>query len=330
MPSDQDYLQNAGIQDTEAQSGPSSETQAQPTPTAEVHTGAETQTPAQAQAEMFELMGQKFPTNAEFQFAHGGKNLKVPYNSLVNTYRQAANMQDKWAEFRKAQSENQAKLQEYDRYKGFYDKYGQLQEWSEKNPDQWNTLHDLWQNKDKHLLAHQVQGGQPGQQSPNGLNIEPLVGEITQLKSQLTKYDQMLQKMEAQEREAAETKDVDFVKSEVQTFSKEFPDIDITELDPDGVPLWAKIVTWGNANGYQSWEPAAHMFLKQRIADSYQARARSEAMKSAKNERMNGVIKRSATPIGFGQGAGAPINKKQMSYAELADLAKSGQFAAGT
>lgn len=325
MPSDQDYLQNAGIQDTEA-SSPGPETQAQPT-----SPGAET-TAAQAQAEMFELMGQKYPTSTEFQFPHGGKNLKVPYNSLVNTYRQAAHMQDKWAEFRKMQQESQTKLQEYDRYKGFYDKYGALQEWSEKNPAEWDRLHDVWQNKDKHLLSHQIQGGQQPQpgQNPNGFNIEPLVGEITQLKSQLSKYDQMLQKMEAQEREAAETKDVDFVKTEVQSFAKEFPEIDVTEPDPDGVPLWAKIVTWGNANGYQSWEPAAHMFLKQRIADSYQARARNEAMKSAKTERMNGVVKRSATPIGLGQGASAQPNIKKMSYAELTELAKSGQFAAGT
>lgn len=310
MPSDQDYLQSAGVQDGAA---PQVETPAPEQP----------KTPEQTAQEMFELNGNKFPVTSEFQFAHGGKNLKVPYNSLINTYRQAAHMQDKWAEFKKVQQEQAEKLQSYDRYKGFYDKYGALQEWSEKNPDQWNTLHELWKNRDQHLLSHQLQS------NPNtGFDPSPIVKELASLKSELGDYRQW---KADQERRAAEEKDnqnVEFIKGQVQTFAKEYPDIDITEKDPDGVPLWSKIVTWGDQNRYPDFESAALVYLKQRIVDSVKNQARTEAMKSAKQEHKEGIVKRSATP--FSNGQGPAINKKNLSYAELADLAKSGQFQTGT
>lgn len=311
MPSDQEYLQSAGIQDAGEAAAPQTE-------------APQTETPPTPQ-EMFELAGNKYPINTEFQFVHGGKQLKVPYNSLVNTYRQAAHMQDRWNDFKKVQAEQAEKLKSYDRLKGFYDKYGALQEWSEKNPDQWNALYELWQNKDRHLLNHQI-GAQQQPQQPGGPNLDPLVNEITNLKSQLSKYDQMLQKMEDSEKEAAEAKNLEFVKNEVQSFAKEFPEIEMTELDPDGVPLWSKIVNWGEANGFQEFTPAAYMYLKQRIAETYQARARSEAMKSVKTDHQAGIVKRSAMPL---NGQGQRMQPKNMSYAELADLAKSGQFAAG-
>ena len=36
-----------------------------------------------------------------------------------------------------------------------------------KNPQSWQTLYNLWQNKDKELLGAQIQPGQPGAQRPN-------------------------------------------------------------------------------------------------------------------------------------------------------------------
>lgn len=311
MLSDQEYLQNAGIQDASPETP-----QTEPTQNA--------QEPTQTAAEMFELAGNKFPVTTEFNLIHGGKQINVPYSKLVNTYRQAAHMQDKWADFKKLHSEFETQRKDYDRFKGFYDKYGALQEWSEKNPQDWERLHQLWKNKDQHLLEAQV-GAQP--QGQSNFNVQPLVQELAALKQEVGGLREFKSSFEARQQEEKEAKDTEFVKGEVQGFAKEFKEIDMTEKDLDGTPLWAKIVNWGNQNGYREFTPAAHIYLKERIAQIYQARARAEAMKSAKEEHKNGIVQRSATPM---NGQKQALNPKKMSYAELAEHAKSGQFATGT
>ncbi len=319
MSTDEEYLEKAGInsetgdpiQET-ASSAP-----AQPTP--------ET-TEQQTAQEMFELNGHKFPVNTEFQLTHGGKIVKVPYNTLANTYRQAAHMNDKWEAFRKDQESFQAKAKDFDKFKGFYDKYGQLQEWSEKNPDQWNTLWDLYQNKTKNLLSHQVgAAGAPQDGQPVGPNVQPLVDKIAQLEQQLGKYDQMYSKLTEREQQEAETKDIDFIKGQISTFQNDFKEINLQEKDPDGLPLWAKISQWGHTNGYGDFESAALVYLKSRIADVYTTRARNESVAAQKTDKMNGIIKRSATPFNQRQEPAlkAPMNIRKRSYGDLAEEAKA-------
>jgi hypothetical protein len=334
MKSDQDYLAQAGITDTEA-AAPTTGADTTPT-TGGSETAPETgaQTQPQTTQEMFELMGNKYPINTEFQVTHGGKIMKVPYNSLVQTYRQAANMTERYHELKKAQAEMGKYRQDFDRFKGFHDKYGQLQEWSEKNPQEWQRLWELYQNKDQHLMAAQMgqnpQGG--GQNNNQALpqQLQPLLQKISQLESKFGEvskvretWESQVREWESQVREQEEMKSVDFVKNEVVSFSKQFPEIPLAEQDPEGTPLWAKIVQWGNANGYKEFTPAAFMFLKDRIADAYSSRGRAEALKSQKQDFQQGIVRRSATPI-TSQGKAQPANIRKMSWSEVAEMAKDG------
>jgi hypothetical protein len=305
---DQEYLESAGIKD-------SPETPTTETPQAE----AASPTPP---AEMFELGGNKFPITSEFSFIDGGKPVKKTYNELVNTWRQANHLQNKYTEQKKLLDAQQ----DYQRLKEFHGKYGALQEWSEKNPQDWERLYSLWQNKDQHLLSSQLQ---PGQQTPNNPNLNPLVEKIAQLEQALnSKVMPFLTDFETKQKEEMEAKDVESVKGEIHEFGKKFPEINLAEVDPDGVPVWAKIVQWGSQNGYSDFTPAARMYLSDRIDDVLLARGRTEATKTVKQDHANGIIKRSATPI-TGQGQTAPqLNK--LSYGEIAELAKSGQFAMGS
>jgi hypothetical protein len=317
---DYEYLAEAGI-DAETGNAPEANaTAATPTETTQPETA---QTAEQKAVEMFELQGNKYPVTTEFQLTHGGKILKVPYSKMANTYRQWEHMQDKWTKEYKPKIDEFEKLRpEYDRYKGFYDKYGALQEWSEKNPDQWARLWEMYQNKDRHLLASQVQGTPDAQANPLGANLDPFIQKITELEQKLGKYDQHFQTLEQKEKEAQEAKDVEFVKTEIHTFQKEFPEINLDERDPDGVALWAKVVTWGLQNGYHEFKPAALMYLQDRVKDAWESRARSEALKGLKTDRQNGIVKRSATPLS-GQGNTAAMkDTRKMSYGEIAELSK--------
>jgi hypothetical protein len=282
-----------------------------------------------APVEMFELGDQKFPSTLEAKIAHGGEILKVPLSKMANTYRQFQHLQDKWTKEYKPKIEDYEKnLPEYQAAKQFKDKYGQLQEWSEKNPKEWETLWNLYQNKDKHLLESKIQPPIENAQLGNNPNFKPFVDEITALKNQLNDLVGFKQAFENKEKEAKLQADTEYVKGEVETFKKEYPEINLEERDPDGVTLWAKIMKFGIDKNLPDFESAAMKFLKPRLIDTWSSRARNETVKGIKTDNRQGIVKRSATPI-TGQGAAPTIDPKKMSYAEMTEYFKNNpdQFA---
>lgn len=319
---DQEYLEQAGIEDAQPNSNPSSES---PNPSEAAPAAAEK--PAAPPVEMFEFQGQKYPVDSKFRFAHGPKIVEVPYSNLTNVYRQWQHQQEKWSNEYKPKIEEFEKLRpEFDKYKGFYDKYGALQTWSEQNPEQWQRLWDIYQNKDKHLLTPQAQaqaleGAQQGPDFTQHLN--PLVNEITALKQQLKELSGVAERYQTYEKSQQEQKDVAQIKQEVADFQKEFSEINLEERDPDGVSLWAKIVQWAIPQGYRNFESAARVYLKDRINDAIATRARAEVLKGFKQDHKEGIVKRSPIPMN-GQGVSTPIKDiKKMSYGDLAEMAKA-------
>lgn len=327
MPTDQEYLSTAGITDENAQ-GAQQSTENVSHETTDQSAG---QTPTQAQIEYYELMnGSKLPGNTEFKLTHGGKILNVPVSKLANTYRQAEHMNDKWTQFKKQQEEFQSKYADADKHKEFYNKYGQLQTWSEQNPQEWERLWNLYQNKDQHLLRSNVspQEAQALQSQNPGMNIEPLLNAFSQFKQQteekMSKYDQYVQNMERQEAERVQAEDMEFIKNQVYGVQTEFPEINLDEKDPDGIALWAKIMQWGLENNYTDFDASARVFLKDRITDVISTRARAEAMKGFKSDKQAGIVQKSNAPIlNKNQGQGTQFQyQKGKSYGELTEMAK--------
>lgn len=290
--------------------------------------------PQQPAVEMFELGGNKYPVTSEFQLTHNGKLQKVPYATLANTWRQAAHMSDKYGQFKKEQESFAQRAKDYDQLKSFHDKYGKLQEWSEKNPKEWAALEEVWKNKDKYLLQHQMANVPQGQEGQPQFQqyLQPLLDEISNLKNQITsKYEPMLTKIQEREAQEAEAKDIDYIKGQINGFKKEFSEINLDEKDPDGLPVWAKITQWGHSNGYTDFESAARVYLKERIAEVYKERAHAEVMKVQKQDAAQGIIKRSATPFTQGQEPQLrkTVNLKKKSYGDLAEEAKAELAAMG-
>jgi hypothetical protein len=324
MPTDQEYLATAGVSDENAQvSANPEQTVSHETPT------AEGQAPTQAQIEYYELMnGSKLPGNTEFKLTHGGKILNVPVSKLANTYRQAEHMNDKWAQFKKQQEEFQSKYADADKHKEFYNKYGQLQTWSEQNPQEWERLWNLYQNKDQHLLRTGMSPQDMAQAQGPGANLDPLLNAFSEFKRQteekMTKYDQYVQAMEKQEQERVQTEDMNFIKDQVWGMQKEFPEINLDEKDPDGIALWAKVMQWGLENNYTDFDASARVFLKDRITDAISTRARAEAMKGFTSDKKAGIVQKSNAPIlNKNQGQGAQFQyQKGKSYGELTEMAK--------
>jgi hypothetical protein len=313
MPSDEQYLAEAGL---DAETGEAKKADAtaseQPQPEA---------VPTAKDVEMFEVQGAKYPVDTKFKLTHGGKVLDVPYSTLANTYRQWQHMQDKWtSEYKPKIDEFQKLRPEFDKYKGFYDKYGQLQTWSEQNPQDWDVLWNLYQNKDKHLLDAKTAGGQP---APGNPNLQPITENLSKLQKELEDLRGFKTQFEQKQQEEAQRKDTEAVMAEVKQFKESYPELNLDERDPDGVSLWGKVIQYGIENKLPTFKAAANLYLEERLRDIWSTRSRTETVKSFQADNKAGVIKRSATPI---RGEGAKPNVKQLSYAELADMAKNGAF----
>ena len=321
MPTDEQYVAEFNA------SNPTTPVDATPAPAA-----PETSTP-QAPSEMFTLGEHKFPVNTEFNLTHGNQVKKVPYSTLINTYRQASHLEDKFKSFNKESEAFKAQQGEYQKLKEFHGKYGALQEWSEKNPQEFQTIWDLYQNKGKHLLSAQA-GLTPNQQlqqaqgqlqqgQAQGLNPEqlrPFVDKISALESQLGELTQFKSQFDQEQTRKQEQADVEFVRGEMKTFQTEFPEINLQEKDPDGVTLWAKIIRYGVDNKIPTFDAAAMSYLKPRIIDTVSSRARNETVKGIKTAKASGEVARSSTP--FNQGQTKTIDPKKVSWSEAGQLAK--------
>lgn len=300
---DEDYVKEAGLNPdgTPLQNTPEVAPQQEATP-----------------VEMFNIGEHKFPVTTEFQFPHGGNIAKVPYSSLLNTYRQFTHMQDKWAKEYKPKIEEFEKIRpQYDQYKSFHDKYGKLIEWENNNPEDAQRLLEIYNNRDQHLLGQSPQGGNP--------DLQPIMQQLQELKAQNQEYRTTIDEWKNEKKTKQEEADVGYIRGQIDEFKKEFPEINLDEKDPDGVPLWAKIVSWANQQGLSDFTSAVHVYMKPRIFDVVATRARNEAVKGVKHDNKQGVVQRSDKPFNQGQGQIPDIRK--MSYAEIADLGKSGGFA---
>ena len=316
MASDQEYLAQAGI-DAETGEKATASLPSQPTQ-------GDIKSP-EAQAEMFEIAGQKYPVDTQFKLTHDGKVLNVPYKTMANTYRQWQHLQDKWTnEYKPKISEFEKLKPEFDKYKGFYDKYGQLQTWSEQNPKEWEALWNLYQNRDKHLLETKAAGSLQAPAQANQ-SFQPLVEEISRLKQELEGLNNFKSSFEQEQQSKKEQADTELIQGEIKQFKESYPEINLDERDPDGVTLWAKVMKFGMDNGLPTFKAAANLFFEQRLQDIWSSRSRSDAVKNVQADKQAGIIRRSATP--FSGKEASPTNIKNMSYAEIAEMAKGGHFA---
>lgn len=317
MPTDEQYLAEAGL---DAETGEA--VKAEATASEQPQQAAAQPTEAPKSVEMFEVQGAKYPVDTKFKLTHGGKVLDVPYSTLANTYRQWQHMQDKWtSEFKPKIDEFQKLKPEFEKYKGFYDKYGQLQTWSEQNPQDWEVLWNLYQNKDKHLL--EAKAGVLGQPQAQGPNLAPITENLSKIQQELESLRSFKTQFEQKQQQEAERKDTEAVMAEVAEFKKSYPELNLDERDPDGVSLWGKVIQYGIENKLPTFKAAANLYLEERLRDIWSTRSRTETVKSFQADNKAGVIKRSTTPF---RSEGAKPNINKLSYADLASMAKQGAF----
>lgn len=254
----------------------------------------------------------KLPIDAQFQFTDNGKPIKQPLSTILNHYRQRSQLDTKFSEFNKSREEFMAQQKEW----GDLEPYRQLQKWSVEKPEEFEAIYDLYKNKDKHLL--QQKAGDP--------NSQALIEELTNLKKELGGLKEFKSQFDRQRETEKEKQNLAELDGEVETFKKEFPEINLDQesdmmLDSgQKATIKQAIMLFGYKHGIPDFESAALKYLKPKLLEVVQSRARTEAVKAVKNDTKAGVIARSSTPA---SGQSTKVNPSKMSWGDATKAAKA-------
>lgn len=249
----------------------------------------------------------KLPTNVEIPIKHNGQIMKQPLSNLLNSYRQGTHIEEKLKEYRTLKEQLEAERGELDQFRSLKDKYGAIQDWSEKNPQEWERIWDLYQNKERALVG-----------APNGDN--QYLEHIAALKKELGEMRDWRSQFEKEREDTKLRQETEALKQEVEEFKKEWPEIDLDETNLDGVSLRGQIMQHGLSKGVGDFQLAAMSYLRPRLLEIASQRGRTEAVKGVQSDKQQGIIARSSTPM---TGQGSEVDPSKLSKADRAAMAKA-------
>lgn len=265
----------------------------------------------------FDLGEQKFkvPYSYELPIKHNGTIVKTPLEKLINTFRQNQHFEDKNIKFRQEREAFEKQRKELGDIDSLRQKYGAIQDWSEKNPEQWERLWQAYQDRDRLL--------NPGNNADN-----PLLSELEALKRELGPLKEFHKEYMTRAEQEQNEKVTAEVEKEIEDFNSKYGKkygINLGEKDDEGLTLTARIVKHGIDKGYPDFTSSALTYLAPRLLTTVEHSGRVEAANSIKNDRKNGILSRSDTPIG---GEKFKLDPTKMSeserdraaHAELAQL----------
>lgn len=270
--------------------------------TAELESGGEPQTeapveqaPAPQETGIEYYLGEKqsrLPETAEFAFKHNGQLARVPANKLINNYRQTAHLEAKLQEMKekfKPYEEKIGDLSAWEKKQQALEKYRQIQEWSEKNPDQWNRI---WNGYEK------AQNGLLPEGESQAFNSDALNQTISELRQQIQDLSSWKEERSRAEEDAKLQEAISQIEQEAKSFAEKYQKfgIDLDEVDEDGVTLKGRILKFGADNGLGRFEVAALSYLNDTLLERATAMGRQEGVKGAKGDVAAGILSRSGVP----------------------------------
>ena len=148
-------------------------------------------------------------------------------------------------------------------------------------------------------------------------NLPPQVAtELAELRSFMNQYKQERQNQLMAEQDAA-------LNQEIETVSKEFPDIDLKTTDPmTGESLEQQILRHAHTAGISTFRAAFRDMMFDKLLARGQTQAKEVVAKQIQQQVKNGFIGQSSQSMAS-QNSHAGVNLSKHSYHSLMDLAAS-------
>lgn len=245
------------------------------------------------------------PLNAEFGVKHNGQLVNTPLEKIINHYRQGLNYEDKFKAFNESKQKFETERGDFDQFNSLKEKFGGIQDWSEKNPQDWERLYDMFKNKEQYLLGNQ----QPGENTQLVNQIATQQKAIDELLGKVSTFEQAQEQTQQQ-------RDMQEVEKEIAEVKKEFGErINLDEKEIDGTTLRDRIISWGIENKMPTFKAAFNSFpgIMSKLLETAASTGRNEVVKGIKSDAKEGVVARSSTPFGQGE----TLDPKKLSEDQL-------------
>ena len=258
---------------------------------------------------------QQFDPNLNIPYKANGREITEPLSTVIQRasmgYNYAQLMQQhkqREAELEAQRSqvlEQQKKWQDYDSYAS------QNPEWADFVRSQWENRFGQQQNNGFADSFSQSQGQQ------STANLPPQVAtELAELRSFMNQYKQERQTQLMAEQDAA-------LNQEIETVSKEFPDIDLRVTDPmTGESLEQQILRHAHTNGISTFRAAFRDMMFDKLLARGQTQAKEVVAKQIQQQVRNGFIGQSSQSMAS-QNSQPGVNLSKHSYHSLMDIAAS-------
>ncbi len=256
-----------------------------------------------------------FDPNLNIPYKANGRDITEPLSTVIQRasmgYNYAQLMQQhkqREAELEAQRSqvlEQQKKWQDYDNYAT------QNPEWADFVRSQWDSRFGQQQNN----AFQQSNSFQTDQQST--ANLPPQVAsELAELRSFMNQYKQERQNQIQAEQDHA-------LNQEIETVSKDFPDIDLKVTDPmTGESLEQQILRHAHTNGISTFRAAFRDMMFDKLLARGQTQAKEVVAKQIQQQVKNGFIGQSSHSMAS-QNSQPGVNLSRHSYHSLMDIAAS-------
>lgn len=285
----------------------------------DINTGAfETDSPESGSIAPTNVINQQpFDPNLNIPYKANGRDVTEPLSTVIQRASMGYNYAQLMQQYKQQQAdletqraqvlEQQKKWQDYDNY-------------ASNNPEWADFVRGQWENR--FGQANQQNSGFAGTNSfPNDqqstANLPPQVTtELAELRSFMTQYKQERQNQILAEQDAA-------LNQEIETVSKEFPDIDLRVTDPmTGESLEQQILRHAHTNGISTFRAAFRDMMFDKLLARGQTQAKEVVAKQIQQQVKNGFIGQSSQSMAS-QNSQPGVNLSKHSYHSLMDLAAS-------
>lgn len=216
----------------------------------------------------------------DWKFKSGDKEVVVDDENKARTWMaQGHNYAQKMGEFNKRVSEWERSQQEREaRYKG-YDRYHEVNEFAQKNPEWWQFVEQQWSQRETAQVPPEL-----------AQHISPLLQRLQQTEGVLQEWQK--ERLTAKEREEDAKLD-----QEIQAIRDKYPNIDLSAVDPEtGRSLEHRIYQHAGEIGTQSFAVAFKDYLHDRLIEDAKASALAANAKQAQEKAKQGVLGTTQVP----------------------------------
>lgn len=213
------------------------------------------------------------PVVPEIEFTAGGKAIKAKLDDpKIKTWLSAGydapNQIGQLNQKLRGLEETNKKYAGYDEK---YKTYQQFDEWTQKNPNDWKTIEQLWKEKQNSI---QTQDGNTAQLPPE------IVQTIDQLKAD--REERLLR-----EKEEARTKADSTLNQDIESIRSQWPNLDFDTKGEGGKSLMQKVLDHGIQNGIPNFKAAFRDYYFDEAVKSGQEKGKEQVTKTIqKNSRL--------------------------------------------